>query len=74
MKLPRGVSGHRCVKAFTRLGFRFGRQTGSHLILSRDEPPCTLSVPHHRVVAPGTLRALLRDARITVEEFRKALR
>lgn len=74
MRLPRGVSGLQCVKAFGKLGFRFDRQTGSHIILVRDEPPCTLSMPNHRSLAPGTLRALLPDADVSVAAFRRALR
>lgn len=29
----------------------------------------SLSVPQHRELAPGTLRALIRAARMTVDEF-----
>ncbi len=62
------------MKAFGKLGFRFDRQTGSHIIPVRAEPSCTLSVPNHRSLAPGTLRALLRDADVSVAAFQRALR
>ncbi len=56
------------MKAFGRMGFKFSHQTGSHMLLYREnEPP--LSVPNHRELATGTLRALIKKAGLTVEEF-----
>jgi len=37
-------------------------------------PHRRLTVPDHRTVAKGLLRALIRDAGLTVEEFRGLLR
>lgn len=42
---------------------------GSHIIMTKDEEPITLSVPDHREVAKGTLRSLIRGAGLTVDEF-----
>jgi hypothetical protein len=36
--------------------------------------PATLSVPDHRRVKPGTLRALIRKAGVSVDEFVSLLR
>jgi predicted RNA binding protein YcfA (HicA-like mRNA interferase family) len=67
-KLP-VVSGEQCVKALTKAGFRFKRQEGSHVTLRRDNPFCQLVVPLHRVLDRGTLRAIIRQAGMSVDEF-----
>ena len=60
------------VAAMKRLGFYEVRQKGSHLQLKRGN--LTVPVPM-RVgdLAPGTVRSILRRARLTVEELKKAL-
>lgn len=63
------LSGQAVADAFVRLGWENARQRGSHIILVRAGHPATLSVPDHREVARGTLRALIRRAGLTVEEF-----
>ena len=72
--LPR-ISGREAVASFRRLGYEVDRQKGSHIILRHREAPFRrLTVPDHREVAKGTLRALIREAGITVEEFAAVLR
>ena len=44
-------------------------QNGSHIILVKEDETATLSVPDHREVAKGTLRALIRVAGLTVNDF-----
>jgi hypothetical protein len=39
------------------------------VILIKPGHPATLSVPQHRELAPGTLRALIRTAGMSVDEF-----
>jgi predicted RNA binding protein YcfA (HicA-like mRNA interferase family) len=69
MKLP-VVSGASVIKAFQKLGYEVDEQHGSHVILRRSEPPHRrLSVPNHKELAKGTLRALIREAGLTVDEF-----
>ncbi|HLF77092.1 MAG TPA: type II toxin-antitoxin system HicA family toxin [Dehalococcoidia bacterium] len=63
--LPR-VSGRDTVAALQKAGFSIRRQRGSHIIL---EKPGTLSVPNHRELKPGTLRALIRVSGLTVDKF-----
>ncbi|HKZ63308.1 MAG TPA: type II toxin-antitoxin system HicA family toxin [Thermoplasmata archaeon] len=63
------VSGAAAIKAFSRAGWRAVRQSGSHVILVKEGMDVTLSVPVHATVKRGLLRRLLRDARMTVEEF-----
>ena len=60
-KLP-VISGRQVVRVWEQLGFVFDRQRGSHIMLFRADPPTTLSVPDHKELDRGTLRALLRQA------------
>jgi predicted RNA binding protein YcfA (HicA-like mRNA interferase family) len=48
-------------------------QKGSHVILRRDEPRTTISVPDHKELRKGLLRKIIRDAGLTVEEFKALL-
>lgn len=71
--LPR-ISGREAVKALAKIGYEFDRQRGSHIILRNPSPPHRrLSVPDHSEVAKGTLRALIRQAGLTVDEFKSLL-
>jgi predicted RNA binding protein YcfA (HicA-like mRNA interferase family) len=45
------------------------RAGGSHVILLKSGSDVSLSVPQHRALAPGTLRALIRNAAMSVDEF-----
>lgn len=67
-KLP-VVSGRQCLKALQKAGFVVRRQSGSHIILRRDDPFAQISLPNHKTVKPGTLRKIIRDAGLTVDEF-----
>jgi predicted RNA binding protein YcfA (HicA-like mRNA interferase family) len=69
-KLAR-MSGEQAIRAFERLGFVRVRQRGSHVILRKETPegPIGCVLPLHRVVAVGTLRSALRQARVPVDEF-----
>jgi len=68
------VSGRAAVQAFERVGFEIDHQTGSHVILRQvASPHRRLTVPDHRELARGTLRSLIRQAGLTVEEFRALL-
>jgi len=71
-KLPR-LSGHDCVKALAKVGFYQKRQHGSHIILRRDNPFAQLVVPDHKELDRGTLRAILRQADLSVDEFNALL-
>jgi predicted RNA binding protein YcfA (HicA-like mRNA interferase family) len=71
-KLPR-VSGQQCVSSLLKIGFRIKRQHGSHIILRRDQPFAQVVVPDHAELDTGTLRAILRQANLSPDEFRKLI-
>jgi predicted RNA binding protein YcfA (HicA-like mRNA interferase family) len=70
--LPR-ISGRQCVKAFSKIGFEFKRQNGSHFILRRQSPFCQIVVPDHKELDRGTLRSLIRQADISIDAFNELL-
>ena len=74
-KLPR-VECQQLIRALKRAGFEEQRQRGSHLHLRRLSDKKRVTVPVHkgRTVPVGTLRAILRDADISIEEFRALLK
>ena len=67
-KLP-NISGVDCIKALQKVGFYEKRRQSSHIILRRDEPFVQVVVPDHQELAKGTLRAIIRDAGLSIEEF-----
>ena len=66
------LSGREIVKALTRIGYYVRDQRGSHVHLRHPARP-SLTIPAHREVARGTLRAIIRASGLTVEEFRELL-
>ncbi|NMC04326.1 MAG: addiction module toxin, HicA family [Candidatus Lokiarchaeota archaeon] len=71
-KLPR-ISGRECVKALSKAGFIVKRQQGSHVILRRDDPFAQVVVPDHEELDIGTLRVIIRQAGVSVDEFIRLL-
>jgi predicted RNA binding protein YcfA (HicA-like mRNA interferase family) len=71
-KLP-CVSGQDAVSALRKAGFYIRRQHGSHIILRRDKPFAQTVVPDHLELDSGTLRAILRQIDISVDEFVRLL-
>ena len=67
MKLPRDVSGVKAARALKRLGFVELRQTGSHLIMRKETR--TVVVPQHKSLKPGTLKGIIEQAGLTLEQF-----
>ena len=64
-------TGERVVRAFQSAGWSITRQRSSHVILEKEGHEATLSVPVHKGknVKCGTLRNLIKDARMSVDEF-----
>jgi predicted RNA binding protein YcfA (HicA-like mRNA interferase family) len=67
------ISGREAVKVFESLGWTVARQSGSHIIMTKEGELVTLSIPNHKEVAKGTLRSLIRAANLTVDEFVAAI-
>jgi predicted RNA binding protein YcfA (HicA-like mRNA interferase family) len=53
------------------LGFIQARQRGSHIVLRKKMPEGDIGcvVPLHKELAVGTLRGILRQARVSPDEF-----
>jgi predicted RNA binding protein YcfA (HicA-like mRNA interferase family) len=63
------------VKALLRGGFYIHHQTGSHArLIHKTRPELRLTVPiHSKDIPKGTLRRIIRQTGLTVEEFLKLL-
>ncbi|MDG6997078.1 MAG: type II toxin-antitoxin system HicA family toxin [Nitrososphaerota archaeon] len=68
-KLP-VVSGKQIIKALGKIGYLVDHQTGSHVILRQKDPPHRrVTVPYHKEIAKGTLKAILNEVGLTIEEI-----
>ena len=68
-KLP-VISGRELCKVLRKAGYEKDHQTGSHIILRKATTPHRrLSVPDHKEIAKGTLRKIIRDSGLTLDEF-----
>lgn len=66
----RRVSGKEAIRALERLGFAKTRQRGSHVVMKKmPEGDVGCVVPLHRELATGTLRGILKQARVRLEDF-----
>lgn len=63
------ISGKEAAKAFQKAGWTTVGQVGSHLVLVKPGVRVNLSVPQHKELSTGTLRALIRHSGMTVDEF-----
>jgi predicted RNA binding protein YcfA (HicA-like mRNA interferase family) len=70
-KLP-VLSGKDLIKALSRIGYNFDHQTGSHVTLVNPSGK-KITVPNHRELGPGILRAIIKQAGLSIEEFLKLL-
>jgi predicted RNA binding protein YcfA (HicA-like mRNA interferase family) len=67
-----GVSGRAVLRALERAGFRIDRATGSHHVLRHpDIPGSKIILPLHGAhdLPPGTLRSIISQSGLTVDEF-----
>ncbi|MEZ2346101.1 type II toxin-antitoxin system HicA family toxin [Terriglobus sp. RCC_193] len=62
------ISTDEAIKVFKKLGWDFDRKRGSHIVLVKSGAK-NLVLPERKEMRPGTLRGLIRDAEITVDEF-----
>ena len=69
------LSGRELIRALERAGYEVDRQKGSHIVLRHVDPPHRrLTVPDHKEIKKGTLRAILRQAGLTPDELALLLR
>jgi len=66
-RLPR-ISGEDAAQALERARFRRVSQRGSHLKLRSDDGRVVI-IPLHRELAAGTLRSIIRQSGLSVDEF-----
>jgi predicted RNA binding protein YcfA (HicA-like mRNA interferase family) len=67
------ISGRQCIRALERAGFTIVRDRSSHIVMKRSNPYARVTVPDHKEFAPGTLRAIIRNAGLSVAEFASLL-
>jgi predicted RNA binding protein YcfA (HicA-like mRNA interferase family) len=70
-KLPRDLPAKKIIAALERAGFTVDRVTGSHYILIKGK--LRTVVPFHKSVKIGTLKSILNQIEMTVEEFSELL-
>ena len=62
------ISGDECIRALENVGYVIARTRGSHIRLTcPGRPPVT--VPRHRELDRGTLRSIIRQADLTIDDF-----
>lgn len=73
-KLP-VISGRELCKILETIGYLIDHQTGSHIILRNIDPPHRrITVPDHKEIAKGTLRKIIKESGLTLEEFKRLAR
>jgi predicted RNA binding protein YcfA (HicA-like mRNA interferase family) len=73
VNLPADLSGEAPRAALERIGFVFQRRKGSHMVLKRSHPPARVVVPDHRRLRPGTLRQIVHEAGLSIEDLKRLL-
>jgi predicted RNA binding protein YcfA (HicA-like mRNA interferase family) len=64
------VSGRQAIAAFERDGWQIARRESSHVTMKKRGVRFLLTVPLEKELDVGTLRRLIRDAGLAVEQFR----
>jgi len=67
------ISGKDAAKAFQKAGWERLGQVGSHVVMVKPGVRANLSIPQHRELSVGTLRVLIRNSGLTIEEFLELL-
>ena len=70
------LSGKEIVRTLERLGFVQARQRGSHVVMKKSVPEGSIGcvVPLHGEVAIGTLHSILKQAKVSPDEFIKVVK
>ncbi|OGU11401.1 MAG: hypothetical protein A2X61_07655 [Ignavibacteria bacterium GWB2_35_12] len=73
-KLP-VLSGKVLCSVLKSIGYEIDHQSGSHIILRCTYHPFRrLTIPNHKEIAKGTLRGIIREAGLTLDEFNNMIR
>ncbi len=66
------VSGEEAIRKLEKLGFQRIRQRGSHVVLKKQTANGDIGcvVPLHKELAVGTLHGILKQAKVSIEEFK----
>ncbi len=67
-KLP-AVSGKDVVKALSKHGFTVRKGKGDHVVLQSNDRYRNIVVPLHKELKSGTIRAIIKQAGLSVDEF-----
>ena len=70
-KLPI-ISGREMLKVLFKMGFQHIRTSGSHAILTKfdkERGKITLPVPLHKELAKGTLKSIMNQANINIDQL-----
>jgi len=69
-KLP-AVTADEIIRVLDKLGFIFSRQRGGHAIFKKEGKRIPVPIHGKKTIPPGLLRAIIREAGVSVEEFNK---
>lgn len=70
MGILAGISGKKAIVKFVRLGYVVARQRGSHVrLIDPTGHRGKISIPLHKELGIGLLKRLIKDAKITPDEF-----
>ena len=73
-KLP-VLSGKDVIKVLSKIGYQHVRTSGSHAILNKqtEKGKITIPVPLHKELAKGTLKSIMRQADLSLDDLLKLL-
>ncbi|MEK7101050.1 MAG: type II toxin-antitoxin system HicA family toxin [Patescibacteria group bacterium] len=72
-KIPRNVKGKELLRAMAKLGFHKIGSRGSHVRLTHADGRWTQGAVHPKPIPQGTLRVILRQAELTVDQLIEVL-
>ncbi|HBK53693.1 type II toxin-antitoxin system HicA family toxin [Syntrophomonas wolfei] len=67
------ISGQQAISTFSKDGWIFVSQKGSHIKMTKEGSSVKLIIPNHKTLDRATLRSLIRKSGLTVDEFIKLL-
>ncbi len=74
MKELSSISGTERISALQKAAYKFVRQKGNHIIIRREKSFSQISVPEHKTLDRGSLRAIIRQSGLSLDAFNELLR